>query len=303
MTTLTICFDINHCYGYICEIGLYKKIMKKILLAFDGTHFSEGAFEFAKALSEKGRILLTGVFLPQVDYANLWSYSGGGMVGPLFIPLTEDVEAEEVKKNIDRFESACRKNDIEYRVHKDFDDFVMPGLKNETKFADLLIIGSETFYENLGKGEAFDCLKDALHEVECPVVVVPEKFELPKTNILAYDGTDSSIFAIKQFAYLFPQFATNRTLMVYAKEKGVDEIPDAEYMEELVARHFPDLTITRLYINPRKDFAGWLSEHESAILVAGSFGRSGVSVLFRESFVSQILKERRIPIFITHQKF
>jgi hypothetical protein len=37
--------------------------MKKILLAFDGEHFSEGAFEFASSLNRKERILLTGVFL------------------------------------------------------------------------------------------------------------------------------------------------------------------------------------------------------------------------------------------------
>ena len=39
--------------------------MKKILIAFDGTHFSDGAFEFARRVNELQPILLTGVFLPQ----------------------------------------------------------------------------------------------------------------------------------------------------------------------------------------------------------------------------------------------
>src|SRR5689334_24848108 len=105
--------------------------MKKILLAFDGSHFSEGAFEFAKKINERKRILLTGVFLPQVDYANLWSYSGGGMSGNTFIPLLEDEDAEAVAKNIERFKLACLKNDIEFRVHNDFTEFALPGLKKE----------------------------------------------------------------------------------------------------------------------------------------------------------------------------
>ena len=41
--------------------------MKKIILAFEGTHFSEGAFEFARKLNELRPILLTGVFLPQTE--------------------------------------------------------------------------------------------------------------------------------------------------------------------------------------------------------------------------------------------
>ena len=47
--------------------------MKRILLAFDSNHFSEGALEIARELSERKRILLTGIFLPQVNYGNLWS--------------------------------------------------------------------------------------------------------------------------------------------------------------------------------------------------------------------------------------
>ena len=46
--------------------------MRKILLVFDGINFSEGAFEFARRLNEKNQILVAGVFMPQVDFANLW---------------------------------------------------------------------------------------------------------------------------------------------------------------------------------------------------------------------------------------
>jgi hypothetical protein len=64
--------------------------MKKIILAFDGTHFSEGAFEFARRLNELQPVLLTGVFLPQAEIANLWSYADGVGVGAApFIPLIE----------------------------------------------------------------------------------------------------------------------------------------------------------------------------------------------------------------------
>lgn len=274
--------------------------MKKILLAFDGRHFSEGAFAFAKNLNKKQRILLTGVFLPQVDYANLWSYADG-VSGPLFIPLVEGEESEAIQKNINRFEQLCKENDIDYRVHKDFFDFALPELKNETRFADLVILGSESFYQNLASDKPNEYLKDALHATECPVLVVPETYEFPVSNILAYDGSESSVYAIKQFTYLFPEFKMHKTLLVTVKEEGSDHLPEEQNITELVTRHFPNLMVKTLDINPKKYFATWMSEQKGAILVTGSFGRSFFSQLFKRSFVSEVIKDHKLPVFIAHR--
>ena len=98
--------------------------MKKILLAFDGTNFSEGAFEFARSLNEMQPVLITAAFMPQVDYANLWSYSVG-VAGGMVIPLLENEDSSLVKKNITHFERLCKENNIRYRVHKNFYGFAM----------------------------------------------------------------------------------------------------------------------------------------------------------------------------------
>lgn len=275
--------------------------MKKILLAFDGIHFSEGAFEFARHMNEQFPVLLTGVFLPQIDYANLWSYSVG-TAGNIVVPLLEDDEdAEAVQKNIARFESLCQKNDIDYRVNKNFLDFALPGLKKETRFADLLIIGSESFYENLGLNEPNESIKDALHTSECPVLVVPEVFEFPQSNILTYNGSDDSVYAIKQFAYLFPDLCRNTTLLVYVKEESGKELPDEAYIEELAARHFSDLTLMNPRIDPKKFFATWAIERKGSILISGAFSRSAFSQMFKKSFVNDIIRDHKLPVFIAHR--
>lgn len=273
--------------------------MKKILLAFDGSHFSEGAFEFARSLNEMQPILLLGVFIPQVNYANLWSYAGAAS-GPLFIPLVEEEESEIVHSNIARFERLCQKNNIDYRVHKDFFDFALPELKKETRFADLAILSSQSFYKNLGTGMPNDYLKETLHAAECPVLVVPEVFSFPESNILAFDGSESSVYAIKQFAYLFPELSNNKTLLVYADEEE-RAFPQKVYIEELVARHFPDLTLFKLDIDPKRYFASWIREKKSAILVSGAYGRSSLSQLFKRSFVSDVISDHQLPVFITHR--
>lgn len=52
--------------------------MKKIVIAFDGTNFSEGALAFAIGLNKLSPLLLVGSFLPQIDLSSSWSYAMGG---------------------------------------------------------------------------------------------------------------------------------------------------------------------------------------------------------------------------------
>lgn len=275
--------------------------MKKLIIAFDGAHFSKGAMKFALRLNELAKVLLTGVFLPQTQFASLWSYAEG-ITGPMYIPLVEKDETNDIYRNIETFESECERNDVEYRVHKDFRDFAIPELLRESRFADLLIIGSQSFYRNFRAEEADSSVAQVLHNVECPVVIVPEDFSFPSGNILAYDGSAHSVFAIKQFAYLFPEFTTNATTLVFASEAAKNEkLPADIYIEELAARHFPNLEIFVLNADPKKYFKDWILEHRNCILVSGSFGRSDLSRFFRKSFVDQVIREHELPVFIAHR--
>jgi hypothetical protein len=200
-------------------------------------------------------------------------------------------------QNIERFEKLCKDNNINYVVHKDFYDFALSGLKKESRFADLLILGSEVFYRQMASTEY---LNDALNNVACPVLLVPEKFDFPESIILAYDGSEDSVFAIKQFAYLFPELTTRQTLLVYANEDAEKGFPDKIQIEELVSRHFSNLTFFRLNLNPKKYFSEWVAEKKSAMLVSGSYGRSGLSLLFRKSFINDIINDHCVPVFIAH---
>ncbi len=274
--------------------------MKKVLIAFDEKHFSEGAFEFARHLNELKPILLAGVFLPQVIYANLWNYTDA-MGGATLIPLIDQRDTEAIQKNIERFEALCKKNNIEYRIHRDFYDFSLPELTKETRFADLLILGSETFYESLGSNKINDYLKEALHHAECPVILVPEKFTFPKSNVLSYDGSESSVYAIKQFAYLFPELCNQETVLVFASDNAKEDFPEEDYIKELAARHFEDLTFFKLEADPKKYFNTWVSEKNGAMLISGAFGRSLVSQLFKKSFIMNIIADHQLPLFIAHQ--
>lgn len=272
--------------------------MKKVLLALDADHFSKGALEFAGRLNEIQPLLLVGAFLPKMDFSPSWN--SALLTGSVFEPTLESYSDELVDENIAAFEKECVRMHIEYRVHKAAYDSLLEDLKRETRFADLLILGSEKFYENLGTETPNEYLKMALHTAECPVLLVPEHAYLPENIVLAYDGSAQSAYAIKSFCYLM-QDLFPKAILVYATGKESKEIPEIQLVEELVARHFTDITIHKLEGSPKKYFDTWMADIEKPLLVCGSFARSPISELFRKSFAEEVISEHGIPVFIAHE--
>lgn len=199
------------------------------------------------------------------------------------------------------FEETCKRSNIDYRVHKDTDDLIIHEIKNETRYADLLIVSSEVFYGDTKPAQPSHYLKAMLHMAECPVLVMPGKIDFPQSIVLCYNGSESSVYSIKQFAYVFPELCNKSTLVVYASVDGKLGFPKEIQLEELAARHFPNLTFFKRYVDDKRTFSSWIKEKEGALLVTGSFGRSEISELFKKSFVTDIIRDHRIPVFIAHR--
>jgi hypothetical protein len=275
--------------------------MKKILIAIAEKNLPEGAFEFVRRLNEINPVLVTGVFLREVVYAldpALAYYEGTG--APVFNSETKSFSQSEIKKRIDWFESLCKKNSIEYRVHNDTDDLIIHNLIKETRFADLLIVSAEAFYHLSESTEPEGYLKSILHQAECPVLVAPQKFDFPNNVILAYDGSESSVYAIKQFSYVLSEFCNKEAVVVYEGKEDTENFPEEILIHELAARHFKALRFLRI----NKDMfrlSSWVSKKPESMLVTGSYGRSNLSELFRKSFVADVIREHKSPVFIAHK--
>ncbi len=273
--------------------------MKKIILVFDGNHFSEGAFKMATFINEIEEVMVTGVFLQPIDYRDIVGYSSMGDGSPITVAPYQTDESVTTKI-VKTFENRCQHAGLEFRTHRDTDLFALQELQTETRFADLMILSSELFYDNIGSKQPNDYLKKVLHQSECPVLLVPESYKMPEKLILAYDGEEDSVFAIKQFTYLFPKLFNWETKLVTLEEEA-ETLPHQELIEELAAKHFSNLTLEVVTTETRTTFPSWISEQEGSILVAGAYGRSELSSLFKKSFLSEVIEEHKIPVFIAHK--
>jgi hypothetical protein len=273
--------------------------MKKILLALDGTHFPKGAFELASSWYQKEPLLLTGVFLSPVDVSKIVAYTGLEAV-PMMPSVVEGEYGEQIAKNIHLFEARCQEEGLEYRIHNDSDNLPLASLIQESRFADLILLSRESFFSNINSEQPNEYMQELLKKSECPVLLVPEDYTTPDRIILLYDGESSSVFAIKQFSYLFPELTSLPTTLMKVSKKPEEELPNRESIAELAARHFSDLTLYDMTMENQVQLTNWLTEEESGWVVMGAYGRSLFSTLFKKSFADEFIENVRMPLFITH---
>ncbi len=275
--------------------------MKKIVIALDGNNFPYGAFEFAKYINQENEVLLAGIFLSPVDYSKLLLYSGAEAAATMPGWIFKDDDDQLVLKNIALFTEACTKEGIRFRIHKENNDMAIASLVEETRFADILLVSSELFYKNISELQPNVYLEEVLKKTECPVLLLPEGFTPPGQNVIAYDGSESAVFAMKQFAYLFPQLAAQETVLlsVHAREKS--ELEEYSLVTELAAGHYPNLRIEMATMADRHDFTTWLADQPLSYVIMGAYSRSMVSSFFKKSFAAGVIKEVKLPVFIAHK--
>lgn len=300
MTLINTRYAFHHLYSNTCKLVLKKNIdMNKIIIAFDGTNFPSAAFEFCRRMNEHHYILLTGIFIPQATLASMWSYASS--TAELFVPLVEDEEAELVQQNIRKFEKLCKDNKIDYRIHKNFFDLGLTALEKESLFADLLVVSSQEFYKGSGSAGASVMVETLLHDARCPVLLLPAETSYPESTIIAYNGSDDCVFALKQFIYLFPHLLHLPATFVFVAKNTDEAIPSQKELKELANAHFHKTELLTFSEKEGQHFETWCSQHPDSIVVSGSFGRSGLSLFFKKSFIEKLMTATQRPLFIAHR--
>jgi len=272
--------------------------MKKLLLPVEGGHYPQELLDFVSTLQPMAPLLLTAAIVPETDYVS--------MAGLRDLPSSAPHscfgdEERMVKYNRKRLEQFCEERGIKLAVHEDREDFALPCLRRESRYADLMLLNSAHFFEDLDKDQPNAWMKEMLHRSECPVLLMPDKATLPGELILAYDGSAASVFAIRQFAYLFPEFCRVQATLVYIHNEFDAKIPEEDAVRELCGLHYKKFRVLKLKMRPADFYHTWIGMMSNPWLVTGSFGRSALSETFSRSFSTELIREHKVPVFVAHK--
>lgn len=279
--------------------------MKKIIAAFDGLKYSEATRDYAINIAKQTQTHLVGVFLDDRTYTSYKVYE----------LIVEQSATEAVLKKYDEkdkairseaasdFTKTCNEAGISFSVHHDA-NIAIQELKHESIYADLLIIDSKETLTHYSENQPTRFIRDLLGDVQCPVLLVQGKYKPVKKIVLLYDGEPSSVFAIKMFSYMLPEFENTETEVITVKpDNKTLQLPDGRLIKEFMKNHFPKAEY--------KVIKGWAEdaivkhlkqEKQNVLVVLGAYRRGSVSRWFRESMADVLLKQTKLPLFVAHNK-
>ncbi|MEO8413204.1 MAG: hypothetical protein ABI472_06070 [Ginsengibacter sp.] len=278
--------------------------MRKILLGVDAVNPDMDALDFACYLARLTKSKVTGVFLENLVAAEIPVVKQ--MQGIVSIDWQVDekspgnaIKMGLVEKNISFFKEACLRRSVTGRVHRD-KGVPANELIEESRFADVIVVNSDTSFNKRYEGAPTEFVRDILKKAECPVIIAPGKFDAMDEIIFTYDKSASSVFAIKQFTYLFPELQNRKVSVVQVNAKGEWHGSDKRKFEEWLNDHYTDFHFEVEKGDSDAKLFEYLFKRKNIMIVMGAYGRNAVSHFFKPSHADLLLTTVTQPIFIAH---
>lgn len=280
--------------------------MEKILILTDALNYRPEILDFAAYIAKLGKSKLVGVFIESQDLDTIptvKTFGGTPYVEEIIMDSDERKKRFDlVNKNIAAFKGGCAQREVTADAHHDIGD-PLEKVIDESRYADLVIVDSSLSLDN-DDSVPSKFVMDVLAKAECPVLIAPELFEQVDEIVLAYDGSASSVFAIKQLYYQLPKLADKRLVILHINKEKIDKWDKQhDYFREWLNMHFGNVSFLELTGDARDIlFEYFMSRREQVnqMLVTGAFGRSFLSRFIKPGAADLVLKAIDIPIFVSH---
>jgi len=261
--------------------------------------------QYAVQLTKEANGQLVGIFLEDFSYHSYSIYNMAVNNGPIEVNFDRlaDEDKSTREHSVNHFKEICRMSAINHSIHR-VENFPLPQLLHESIYADVLVIDKKETLTRFQQDVPSDFIRQLLINAECPVVVVPSNFDLIEKVLLLYDGEPSSVYAVKQFSYLFPNLKSLPTEVLSVKEENENlHLPDNRLMKEFMKRHYPDATYKVLTGDPEKEIVHYLkNRHQNELVILGAYRRNTVSRWFKTSMADELMQQLKTPLFIAHTK-
>ncbi|MEO6546596.1 MAG: hypothetical protein ABIN94_01300 [Ferruginibacter sp.] len=276
--------------------------MEKILLAVNAINLKKNALDFACYLARLTKSRLTGVFLENEIAA--MAPVLGNVHGMLYDGQNdeEDCTYEDKMKlinaNISDFEEGCIQGEVPFNItcHRGFPS---NDLLKETQFADLLVVDADTSFNDRFEGCPTEFVHELLIKSACPVIIAPERFNGVDELVFVYSGSISSLFAIKQFTYLFPQLFNKKVTVVQVSQSGKWDHHDKDKLMGWLSEHYYSVNFEYLFQETNAALISLLTAKKNIFIILSSYEKFGIVQYAKNSPTDLLIKTVMKPIFIT----
>ena len=279
--------------------------MKNIRLVIDADHFNTHHVQFACFVASLTQSRLTGIFMqnaPSEAFSELKIAPGTPFEETLALHELPDFRKmqESLQESESTFRALCERQGVHVSVHINPHE-PLEEILAESRYADLMIIGSDLAFEPSDEKKPSSFLKEVLCGIECPVMIAPDHFEGVEEIVFAHDGNAAAAHAIKQFSYLLPELGDTRLTIVQVLSEGEHEDANDGKLARLVSSHYSNAHFKKLYGRPNSELFAFLINKKKTLVVMGSYGRSTFSNMLTPSTADPLIRNLNLPIFIAHR--
>jgi hypothetical protein len=278
--------------------------MEHILLIMDGAKRDLSTLEFT-------------CYLAGITHSKITALIGAGIKESeipvqkeLFaLPYVETIVASDVQENKKImksvednqkwFEEACGNRNVNCHIRRNLNISVSDIIK-ESRFADVLIVSPETSIPDRNDGSPTDFVREILASAECPVILSPYSFDGISEIAFSYNGSEASVFAIKQFMHVFPELNTKTVYLIQVDQKPGQPIKENDRIVALLTSHYSNVKFVHLTGDPENELFNFLLLKKQMFVVMGAFSRNTISSFIRRSTAELSLRLINLPFFVAH---
>ena len=301
MTTVRRFSNPNHRDVTTRQIVLEKLVMQTMLLVINARQPQLSTVEFACRLAALTHSKLTGLFVENLytreDRPSVTEGSYFKAVAEKGVDTTVATDADQA---VTLFLRECAIHQVPTTVLVNKGEPIQEVLR-ESRYADLLIVEPGINFYGDEEQLPSHFTKEMLANAECPVLLAPEKAATAEEVVFCYDGSASSVFAIKQFTYLLPEYKNKKVVLLEVKNDAEENNNEShQRMMDWLQAHYSQVNYKILTGNASDELFTYFFMKENRMVVMGSYGRSALSNLFRRSAADPLIRAVDLPLFITH---
>jgi len=280
--------------------------MNKVIAALDGLNLSESTLDYAVYLSKHFEAHIVATFLEEILYhkkleKDQWAnYESTDWDQMQVVTQTEEkTRSASVRLLQRKFDS----EGVRYNIRTD-KPVAIQSLIAKSHFADMLLIDGDETFSSWDTSKPSRFMRNLLADSDCPLMIVPREFKPIEKFVFCYDGSPSSVFAIRQFTYLFPQSADHQVeIMMVTDEKHTNHFPNHNLLKELLKRKYT--VVLQSIIKSDETIDGMLeylqTEKKSCMVILGAYQRSSFSRWLHQSVADSLIASLDLPLFIAHK--
>lgn len=265
---------------------------ERILLATDGSEYSDGAIRVALELARrhKARLLILSIAVCSPEYASL-------------VPDLEELATNQAQANVQKIMEQAQGIDFEtvIKLAKDPHRGIVDAA--EEKRADIIVMGRRG-RRGLARLMVGDATAKVVGSAPCTVLVVPKSAKTWEKGILvATDGSPDSNAAVLAAAALskensYPLTAVSVVLASHSPERRREAEAIVQHVREDLTENGIEVNCTVEEGRPEQVIINRTREAGADLIVMGTIGRGGIGRLLLGSVSERVIGQADCPVLL-----